>query len=131
MRSIKIKETEYSYQAGYSNDPGMNVLAEWLTDDVSSSVQRWERWIKDDSEDMQSTSSNATWLDKDGDNIILGSIMDLNQYGSSSIPEQNMISIPKENVLVLIERWGEFCNHGFEEVIIIEENGVYRMEEVQ
>ena len=142
MKSICIKKTLYSYSANKLIDNGnyqLEILADWFTDDVGSWIPSWREWLNDRSEEAETTESNATWLEKDwlpngACNITFGSITDLVQAPREKVfvPKAgSTISIPRENVIELFNTWENLLKNGSNEIMIVEEDGVYKMFEVQ
>ena len=111
----------------------LSVLADWLTDDVRNNFDSWRKWLCDISEDMQETESNATWLNKHENQLMLTAITDIMiyEYQGNPIPEGYRIHMSIQNAIELINSWEELLKTKPEQIMIYEENGVYRMKEVQ
>jgi hypothetical protein len=111
----------------------ISILYEWFRDDVGSSVDSWREWLSDNSEEMQDMESNATWLEKEGDKVTLGLITDIILYcrNGLEIPENYKIMISIKNAIELIDSWEKLIQTCPPKLIIYEENGIYRLEEVQ
>ena len=114
----------------------MEVLGDWFVHDVSDDIHWWIEWLNDDNYDT--TESNATWLDKDwmadGECMItFGSIVDMIQDKKLIyIPDQNRVVIlTKHNIIELLNTWDELLKTRPEQIMITEENGVYKMFAVQ
>ena len=131
MRYVYIKKNN-SYIRDACSDFNMITIADWFTDDVGTGRHSWIGWLSDDSEDRQETSSNATWLMKcDNDMIALASIADIIECGSKPLPESEISYISKFNLIELVKTWEAVIKNRPKQIVIIEENGIYRMEEVQ
>lgn len=136
-----IKKSWYVYRTqllfDYSNIK-MEILGEWFTDDVSDSIDTWLEWFEDRDKLSEDTESNATWLEKEwfpnGDcNVTFGSIVDLIQDKSPIyVPDPARILIMRrENVIELLNTWKKLLTICPNEIMIVEENGVYKMFAVQ
>lgn len=136
-----IKKSWYSYHAQklFEDDNiKMEILADWFTHDVSSNPDTWLEWLEDRYKLADDTESNATWLEKewfaDGNcNVTFGSIVDLIQDKSPIfIADPNRVLVmPRENVIELLKTWGELLKINPNQIMITEENGVYKMFAVQ
>ena len=130
MNSVKIKK--HSGEGGYSYKDasryGLEILAEWFTDDVRN-IKSWIEWFNND--EYNETDSNATWLEKHGENIVFGSITDLMTKKNYEIPGKYTVTVAKQNVLELLIVWEKVLKTRPNEIMLVEEDGVYRMFEVQ
>lgn len=145
MRSILIekiiKKSYYSYhvQKLFEDDNiKMEVLGDWFVFDVSNNPATWIKWLNDRDKLAEDTESNATWLEKewlpDGKcNVTFGSIVDLIQDKAPIyVPDPARILImPRENVIELLKTWKKLLEIRPNQIMITEENGVYKMFEVQ
>lgn len=111
----------------------VEVLADWLTDDVSTRCDSWRKWLNDNSEKMQDTESNATWLEKYGDKILMGAITHIMifEHEGLSTPEEYKVMISIKNAIELIDSWEGLIKTCPLRLILYEENGIYRLEAVQ
>ena len=127
MRLVVIEDRMYPEDA---SDNGMDILAYWFTDDVGSWIDSWRKWLNNDSE---ATESNATWLEKYKDEIIFGSITDMIQSkGRFFEPtDEQMITVPREQVIEMLNTWEQLIKTKPDKIMITEENGVFKMFEVQ
>lgn len=109
------------------------LIYEWLRDDVSIDFDLWYEWFNDHSPDAKYIQANAAWLEKQRNQILFGATIDLRMYmyRGKSIPQKNLISMSMENAIKLVHAWEKILEVCPAEIIIIEEDGVYRMEEVQ
>jgi hypothetical protein len=109
------------------------LLYEWFRDDVSTDFNLWYEWFNDHSVDAKDIQANATWLEKQGDQVLFRATTDLRAYvyRGKPIPEKNIISMPIKNAIQLVHAWERILETCPAEIIIIEENGIYRLEEVQ
>ena len=132
---IRYKDGGYFYDKGSTcENYGMEILADWFLYDVGSrNSQSWNRWVNDESEAAEATECNATWLEKYKDEIIFGSITDMiDSKGPLFEPaDYQMISVSKENVIEMLEIWGQLSKIRPPQIMITEENGVFKMFEVQ
>ena len=127
MNSIIIEDRLYPQE---TSNYKLEILAYWFTDDVRNHAQGWIEWLNDDR--YEDTDSNATWLEKYKGNIILGNITDWIQAKNPYKPkEEDVIKIPKENVIELLNTWEQLLKTRPKEIMITEENGVFKMFEVQ
>ena len=132
MKSIYIKKTPYSYSADKIYDDSnsqLEILADWFTDDVGDDSKHWTAWFNND--EYVETDSNATWLEKRGSDIIFGSIAESMVIKNYEIPGKHTVTLSKQNVLELLAVWEQILKTHTNEIMIIEENGVFRMFEVQ
>ncbi len=113
----------------------LEILGEWFTDDLSDCFNPWREWFNDDS--SEDTDSNATWLEKnwlpDGTcTVTFGALTDLIQARGVYVEDPNrVVKMPKTNVLELIDTWEEMLRIKPDEIMITEENGIYKMFAVQ
>ena len=130
MKFVVIKNRGYPQDTPHY---GMEILAYWFTDDVGGYAKSWIRWVNDESEAAEATESNATWLEKYKDQIIFGSIIDMIQSkGILFEPtDDQMISVPKKNVIELLKTWEQLLKTQPQQIMITEEDGVFKMFEVQ
>ena len=130
MRLVVIEDRMYPEDA---SDNGMDVLAYWFTDDVGSrNSQGWIEWINDDSEEAEDTESNATWLEKYEGKVVFGSITDLIQAKGIYKPkEKEIIRVPREQVIEMLNTWEQLIKTKPDKIMITEEDGVFKMFEVQ
>ena len=131
MKSILIKKIDNSYfcekTADYSN-ADMEALADWFTDDVYD-IESWIRWINNNKYDT--TESNASWLDKENGNIVIGALIDFMTKDDFDVIGKFAVSMTKQNAIELLNTWAELLKTYPDEIMITEENGVFKMFEVQ
>ena len=130
---VVIKQFDGMYIPISTTDESLYVITEWFRSDVVKSFDSWREWLNDSSEDMQAAESNATWLEKHGDQLTLTAITDIltYEYEGNPIPEGYRIHMSIQNAIQLIDSWEELLKTKPEQIMIYEENGVYRMEVVQ
>ncbi len=98
----------------------LETLGEWFNDDFS-----------------EDTDSNATWLEKnwlpDGTCMItFGALTDwIQAKGIYVVNPDRVVKMPKANVLELIDTWEEMLKIKPDQIMITEENGIYKMFAVQ
>ena len=125
---MKIKKIEGSYFPRSTDDYGMEILGYWFAHDVRN-IKSWTAWFNND--EYSETDSNATWLEKHGNDIIFGSITDLMTKKNYEIPGKYTVTLSKQNVLELLAVWEQMLKIFPNEIMLVEENGVYKMFEVQ
>jgi hypothetical protein len=138
MRHVMLKEYNGRiYDPIHTDDYGMDVLAYWFAHDVRDNTNGWIKWISEDS--YEDTESNATWLEKYWSDegtceIIFGSLSDMAQTSRGKIyvpKEERTITILKGNVIDLLNSWERLLKTHPKQIMITEENGIYKMFEVQ
>ena len=131
---VKRKDSGYfcNKREDYENY-GMEILADWFKYDVGSrNSQGWIKWLNDDSEEAEDTESNATWLEKYEGKIVFGSITDLIQAKGIYKPkEKEIIRVPREQVIEMLNTWEQLIKTKPHKIMITEEDGVFKMFEVQ
>lgn len=109
------------------------LLADWLMDDVDD-YNFWYDWLGDhDNAEATFVGCNSTWLYKNNNLVTIGSIGDVIMYEhkGKQTPENHKVKLSVDNAIELLISWEELLKIKPEHIIIYEENGVYRMEEVQ
>lgn len=138
MRHVVLREyNERIYDPIHTDDYGMDVLAYWFAHDVRNNPTEWIKWINEDS--YEDTESNATWLEKYWPNdytckITFGSLSDMAQTPKGKIyapKEERTITILKDNIIELLKSWEQLLKTRPNKIMITEENGIYKMFEVQ
>jgi len=140
MKHIVINKTPYGYLSEGLVDFSyyrLDILADWFLHDVSDRTTSWLEWLKD--ENYYETDSNATWLEKqhsaNGEKeIVFGCITHMMQNTKKGIytPKENEIArLSMKNVLELLNSWDQLLKTRPDKIMIIEENGVYKMFSVQ
>lgn len=128
---------ERYYYPRTTDDYGMEILAYWLAHDVKNSTDGWIEWLNND--DYEDTDSNATWLEKEitpqGDQeIIFGSLANMinnTKKGKYNVKESDILRISKEKVIEILNTWKQLLKTRPDQIMITEENGIYKMSEVQ
>ena len=111
MKNILINKTQYGYTSEtLENDSNykLEILADWLLDDVRNHSDSWIEWLNNDN--YEDTDSNATWLEKEtspqGDQeIIFGSLAHMinnTKKGVYKVKESDVLRISKENVIEIL-----------------------------
>ena len=138
MNFVIIENIKGGYLPKSDNNLKMSILAYWFVQDVGTAIKTWLEWLEDRDKLADDTESNATWLEKewlsDGScNVTIGSIVDLIQDKAPIfIADPNhILVIPRENVIELLNAWKELLKTRPKQIMITEENGVYKMSEVQ
>lgn len=116
-----------------TTNEALYVITEWFRSDVVRNFDSWRELLMSTDKDKQEAESNATWLEKHGDQLTLTAITDIltYEYEGNPIPDGYRIHMSIKNAIELINSWEELLKTRPEQIIIYEENGVYRMEEVQ
>lgn len=109
------------------------VVADWLTDDVNGAFEFCYDWLSGMDEASNDVEFNATWLEKDGDVITMGSLADIMIYWPKGldVPAENKVVLSTKNAIELIDSWRKLLKIRPERIMIYEEDRVYRLEEVQ
>lgn len=138
MNFVVIENIRGGYLPKPGNNLKMGILAYWFVQDVGTNIKTWLEWLEDRDKLADDTESNATWLEKewlsDGScNVTFGSIVDLIQDKSPIfIADPNRVLVmPRENAIELLKTWGELLKIRPNQIMINEENGVYKMFAVQ
>lgn len=107
-------------------------MADWLTDDVSM-FESCYSWLKSVDEQSNDVEFNATWLEKDGDMVTMGSLADIVMYWPKGldVPEENKVVLTIKNAIELIDSWKRLLKIKPEQIIIYEKSGIYHIEEAQ
>jgi hypothetical protein len=131
MRYVYIKLIGYGYVRAEFSDFNMVTVAEWFTCDVNSSSDDWESWLNNDSDVYKENESNATFLEKHRAQIKMISIIDIINHEPNSVPESEISYVAKSNLIEILKTWDLLIKNRSQQIAIYEEDGVYRMEEVQ
>lgn len=140
MKHIIIKKTPYGYSCGGikdTRDGKLEILADWFLHDVSNRLETWFEWLNDNS--YEETDSNATWLEKEintlgEQEILFGSLahmIDNSKKGLYKPKESDFARLSKKNVIELLNTWQQLLQTRPNEIMITEENGIYKMFAVQ
>ena len=130
MKQVLLKVyTQHSYYPEPTDDYGMEILGYWFAHDVGNDSKHWAAWFNND--EYSETDSNATWLEKHGNDIVFGSITDLMTKKNYEIPGKYTVTVAKQNVLELLIVWEKVLKTRPNEIMLVEEDGVYKMFEVQ
>ena len=140
MKHIVINKGSYGYLSEGLKDFScyrLDILADWFLHDVGNRITSWIEWLNDDRYDE--TDSNATWLEKqystNGEKeVIFGAITHMMQNTRKGIyaPTENEIArLSMKNVLALLDSWEQLLKIRPNQIMLVEENGVYKMFAVQ
>lgn len=117
MIFVKLIQTETGrYSIAQHNNEPLTTIASFLTDDVGQRVQNWKNWINNPQHD--DTSSNISYLEKEGDNIVVGYL-----FAPDDDPYKYSVTLSKQNLLETLEQWEQLCKEKPQEIWIFEENG--------
>ena len=130
---LKLSPSGGRYFKEFASNCKVEILVDWLRDDVSNWYESWREWLNNTSEAMQDTESNATWLEKDGDMVTLGAITHIMMFEHEglSTPEEFKVTITIKNAVELVNAWEKLLEIRPLKIILYEERGIYRLEEVQ
>ncbi len=123
MESIKLVKKDNHYNAKEGSNIEMYILGNFLTDDVGSYwPPTYREWVYED--EFHGSGGNTSWLRKEGDNILLGSILtdDDDDDGGP------YLTIFKTEFVRILDEWEQFCKTKPKEVIITRENGKITLE---
>ena len=129
MKFVVIEDRVHPLDTPYY---GMEILSYWFAHDVRNHSQGWIEWLNDDSEEAEDTESNATWLEKYQGKVVFGSVTDLIQAKGIYKPkEKEIIRVPREQVIEMLNTWEQLIKTKPDKIMITEEDGVFKMFEVQ
>jgi hypothetical protein len=111
-----IKERECFYKVQDRVGRLSVFFSYFLTDDVGLQVQNWKDLINDPKRD--GTSSNISFLEKEGENVIVGYL-----FAPENDPYKNSTKLSKQNLLEVLDQWEKLCKEKPQEIWIFEENG--------
>jgi hypothetical protein len=125
MEIMKMKRSPVSgYSYEYASNIKMNLLGNFLSSDVRCLLQTingFQDWILDDSQGY-GTSSNITYLEKDGEYIFLGDLLSEEE----NPPE---VRLSRKQLIQLLDDWRDkVCKTMPQYVMIKHENGKYTIE---
>ena len=103
MNIIKFIYQHKSYSYGGSSNLQAGVVGLFLTDDVSDWTETWRDWINNDK--YEYTSSNITFLRKQGDSILLEFLF------ADDDDTQKKIILKRTVLLELLEQWKYWYEH--------------------
>jgi hypothetical protein len=120
---INLSQLEtYIYQDASNIE--MNILGNFLACDVNCLLQTingFKDWILDDSQGY-GTSSNITYLEKDGEYIFLGDLL-------SEEKNPTEVKLSRKQLIQLLDDWRDkVCKKMPQYVMIKHENGKYTIE---
>jgi len=98
----------------YKDGSGLLILAFFLTDDVGPEGQTFKEWI--DSPTETETSSNASYLEKRNNGIIIGAEWD--KFDGIALGKQHVFETTKEQLKYIIDRWVELWHKDAKEILI-------------
>ena len=103
MNIIKFtyQRKRYSYNGSSTLQAG--VVGLFLSDDVSACAENWKDWINNDK--YAHTSSNITFLEKQGDKILLEFL-----YADDDETGQKIV-LKRTVLLELLEQWKYWYDH--------------------
>lgn len=117
---IKLVLKDRLYLPDEYNDKSLVLLGNFLIDDCGCSrVDRWIDWLKNPQ--YEDTESNFTFIEKEGDNIVMGCQFTEDPYGW--IFESTI-----DDLVYILQEWQKLCFAKKREIIITRENGKFRAE---
>ena len=98
------------------SDYGLLFISIFLTSDVQyNGSKSWKRLINSLKDD-ESTGGNISFLDRVGENIIIGDSLAEDRYAIT-------YTITIKNLLEVLDQWEQLCKEKPQEIWIFEENG--------
>ncbi len=91
---VLTRVLEAVYVTTSRTDTSVGILGRFLTDDVGGFLPSWHAWLRNDA--RSSTSSNATFLYKEGDRVLLESVW------SEGGPQ---LDLPLKELIDVVEQW--------------------------
>lgn len=119
MEIVKIRLSEGYYHAEEPIEDNAYALSCFFTDDVGPSGDSYIRFIN--SNDCNELSSNYTCFAKVGSDILIGCQFDKDPY-------EDCIKMSQKNCVSMIEQWQELREQDCEEIVIIREGELYKLE---
>ncbi len=107
-----------SYLLDNCNDNFLEVLGHFLTNDVDS-IAFWKEWINNSK--YEDTAGNFTFLEKEGDKIIIGYLYAEDEY-------KNIFETTQKQLLEILDHWEELCKQRPHEIIITKEGDKVTLE---
>jgi hypothetical protein len=117
MNFLKLSKTKINtYSVEKYNSDKLPLLAYFLTDDVQCGwSESWKELIHNLKDD-ESTGGNISFLDRVGENIIIGDSLAEDRYAIT-------YTITIKNLLEVLDQWEQLCKEKPQEIWIFEENG--------
>lgn len=132
MKRIIINNINGSYicqKKHYDINLKLEVLADWLLYDVWTDSAHWTEWINYQKKDT--ASSNTTWLIKYEGQIVLCGSTDMQRIKDYEIPGKYTVVISPDNLIELLDTWQIMLQLRPNQIVITEENDIYKMFAVQ
>jgi len=123
MEYVKIVvRKDYSFVEKYSEGATIDILGNFLTDDVGCSVgiPIFREFINDPWEKL--TSSNYSYIGTIGERVIIGCAMD---WGT---PDEEVFETTIDELNYVLDRWEELCKQKPKEIIITRDKGKITVE---
>jgi hypothetical protein len=98
----------------------MNLVGFLLTSEFGrGDIYERKRWLLDPQ--CQETGCNYTYLEKEGENVVLGCLFDEDPY-------ERALTVPVPIMIDLLTQWDAVCKTDPDEVTVYYENGKFRVE---
>jgi len=129
---IQLIEGYYTYKGADTRD--LEILAIFLTDDVEAgercSVDFFQEWV---TKPEQRAGGMVMNLKKDEDDIVLtdsiDEVKDKSAFeGWKEIYSGGECRMPAQDFVDFLKDWKKLANGAFEEILVIKENGIFRLE---
>ena len=112
-KNLRLKKLRNGYAYEESNDAALGALYHFLTGDYGyENNSSFREWINDPNQ--IDTASNSTFLEKEGDNIIIGII-----FLDDEEAHEKALLITVEGLNGILDKWEELCKKMPEEIIMI------------
>ena len=113
MKKIIFSLGAYGYTKNETSEPKSWIVKNFLSSDVRDGAQDWIELLRDD--EARYASSNVTFLQKVDSKVYLTDLFDEHD---SNIEEPEEFAIPKERLIYLLEKWGEFFKKRVPKIIL-------------
>jgi len=115
---VEKRDQCFGYSYKDADTIKMCILGSFLASDVCSRPSTFKEWVWD--YEYQTTASNITGLEKEGDNIILSDLYDEDDPPS-------YLQLTREQFLYVLDTWEQLYKEGPKQIIIIMEDGKITM----
>ena len=115
-KKLRLKKLRNGYAYEESNDAALGALYHFLTGDYGyENNSSFREWINDPNQ--IGTASNSTFLEKEGDNIIIGII-----FLDDEEAHEKALQITVEGLNRILDKWEELCKKMPGEIIMTRYN---------
>lgn len=119
MEYVSLARQDNHYFIEKWNSSQMEMLGSFLQSDAGSRIYNWIDWLKNTR--YKDTSSNFSFLEKEGNNIVIGC-----QF--SEDPYEWTFESSIDDLVYILEEWQKLCSAKKREIIITRENGTFTLE---